>query len=274
LLPPAANILGGHVYFRGRDLVQVNAKEMRDVRWKNISIVFQGAMNALNPVFEIGEQIAESILIHENVTDEEALDRCAKLFEMVGLDPGRIHNYPHEFSGGMRQRAMIAMALACNPDLVIADEPTTALDVTIQAQILKLMQKLQKDLGLSLILITHDLSVIAETCDKTAIMYAGNIAELADVVSVFKEPIHPYATGLVGAIPSMVKAERRKLTSIPGSPPDLIDPPPGCRFHPRCPYAQEICSKEVPSFDQLEGGRFVACHFAEQLKGEIQVDLD
>jgi peptide/nickel transport system ATP-binding protein len=274
LLPPAANILGGHIYFRGRDLVQVSAKEMRDVRWKNISIVFQGAMNALNPVFEIGEQIAESILIHENVTDEEALDRCAKLFEMVGLDPGRIHNYPHEFSGGMRQRAMIAMALACNPDLVIADEPTTALDVTIQAQILKLMQKLQKDLGLSLILITHDLSVIAETCDKTAIMYAGNIAELADVVSVFKEPIHPYATGLVGAIPSMVKAERKKLTSIPGSPPDLIDPPPGCRFHPRCPYAQEICSKEVPSFDELEGGRFVACHFAEQLRGELTVDLD
>jgi peptide/nickel transport system ATP-binding protein len=274
LLPPAANILGGHVYFRGRDLVQVNAKEMRDVRWKNISIVFQGAMNALNPVFEIGEQIAESILIHENVTDEEALDRCAKLFEMVGLDPGRIHNYPHEFSGGMRQRAMIAMALACNPDLVIADEPTTALDVTIQAQILKLMQKLQKDLGLSLILITHDLSVIAETCDKTAIMYAGMVSELADVVSVFKEPIHPYATGLVGAIPSMVKAERRKLTSIPGSPPDLIDPPPGCRFHPRCPYAQEICSKEVPSFEEIEGGRFVACHFAEQLKGELKVDLD
>jgi peptide/nickel transport system ATP-binding protein len=274
LLPPAANILGGHVYFRGRDLVQVNAKEMRDVRWKNISIVFQGAMNALNPVFEIGEQIAESILIHENVTDEEALDRCAKLFEMVGLDPGRIHNYPHEFSGGMRQRAMIAMALACNPDLVIADEPTTALDVTIQAQILKLMQKLQKDLGLSLILITHDLSVIAETCDKTAIMYAGNIAELADVVSVFKEPIHPYATGLVGAIPSMVKAERRKLTSIPGSPPDLIDPPPGCRFHPRCPYAQEICSKEVPDFTEIDAGRFVSCHFAEQLRGEIQVDLD
>ena len=274
LLPPAANILGGHVYFRGRDLVQVNAKEMRDVRWKNISIVFQGAMNALNPVFEIGEQIAESILIHENVTDEEALDRCAKLFEMVGLDPGRIHNYPHEFSGGMRQRAMIAMALACNPDLVIADEPTTALDVTIQAQILKLMQKLQKDLGLSLILITHDLSVIAETCDKTAIMYAGNIAELADVVSVFKEPIHPYATGLVGAIPSMVKAERKKLTSIPGSPPDLIDPPPGCRFHPRCPYAQEICSKEVPDFKEIEGGRFVSCHFAEQLRGELQVDLE
>ena len=274
LLPPAANILGGHVYFRGRDLVQVNAKEMRDVRWKNISIVFQGAMNALNPVFEIGEQIAESILIHENVTDEEALDRCAKLFEMVGLDPGRIHNYPHEFSGGMRQRAMIAMALACNPDLVIADEPTTALDVTIQAQILKLMQKLQKDLGLSLILITHDLSVIAETCDKTAIMYAGNIAELADVVSVFKEPIHPYATGLFGAIPSMVKAERRKLTSIPGSPPDLIDPPPGCRFHPRCPYAQEICSKEVPDFKEIEGGRFVSCHFAEQLRGELQIDLE
>ena len=200
LLPPAANIVGGNIYFKGEDLLKKSAHEMRDVRWKNVAIVFQGAMNALNPVFEIGEQIAEAILMHENVTEEEALDRVAKLFEMVGLDPDRIHNYPHEFSGGMRQRAMIAMALACNPDLVIADEPTTALDVTIQAQILKLMQKLQKDLGLSLILITHDLSVIAETCDKTAIMYAGRIAELSDVVSVFKEPIHPYAAGLVGAI--------------------------------------------------------------------------
>jgi len=195
LLPPAANIVGGNIYFKGEDLLRKSAREMRDIRWKNVAIVFQGAMNALNPVFGIGEQIAEAILMHENVTEEEALDRVAKLFEMVGLDPDRIHNYPHEFSGGMRQRAMIAMALACNPDLVIADEPTTALDVTIQAQILKLMQKLQKDLGLSLILITHDLSVIAETCDKTAIMYAGRIAELSDVVSVFKEPIHPYAAG-------------------------------------------------------------------------------
>ena len=274
LLPPAANIVGGNVYFKGDDLLRKSAKEMRDIRWKNVAIVFQGAMNALNPVFEIGEQIAEAILMHENVSEEEALDRCSKLFEMVGLDPGRIHNYPHEFSGGMRQRAMIAMALACNPDLVIADEPTTALDVTIQAQILKLMQKLQKDLGLSLILITHDLSVIAETCDKTAIMYAGRIAELADVVSVFKNPIHPYATGLVGAIPSMIKAEKKKLTSIPGVPPNLIDPPTGCRFHPRCPYAKEICSREEPSFDEVEPGRFVACHFAEQLKGELVVDLE
>ena len=274
LLPPAANILGGNVFFKGDDLIQKTAKEMRDIRWKNVAIVFQGAMNALNPVFEIGEQIAEAILMHENVTEEEALDRCAKLFEMVGLDPSRIHNYPHEFSGGMRQRAMIAMALACNPDLVIADEPTTALDVTIQAQILKLMQRLQKDLGLSLILITHDLSVIAETCDKTAIMYAGKIAELADVVSVFKDPVHPYATGLVGAIPSMLKAEKKTLTSIPGSPPDLIEPPSGCRFHPRCPYAKDICKKEDAPFEEIEPDRFVACHFAEQLKGEITVDLE
>jgi peptide/nickel transport system ATP-binding protein len=274
LLPPAANIVGGNCYFKGEDLLRKSAREMRDIRWRNVAIVFQGAMNALNPVFEIGDQIAEAILMHENVTEEEALDRCAKLFEMVGLDPGRIHNYPHEFSGGMRQRAMIAMALACNPDLVIADEPTTALDVTIQAQILKLMQKLQKDLGLSLMLITHDLSVIAETCDKVAIMYAGRIAELADVVSVFKNPIHPYATGLVGAIPSMVKAEKKTLSSIPGSPPDLIDPPTGCRFHPRCPYAQDICSKEEPSFDEIEAGRFVSCHFAAKLKGQIKLELD
>jgi len=274
LLPPAANIVGGNVFFKGDDLIRKTAKEMRDIRWKSVAIVFQGAMNALNPVFEIGDQIAEAILLHENVTEEEAFDRCAKLFEMVGLDPGRIHNYPHEFSGGMRQRAMIAMALACNPDIVIADEPTTALDVTIQAQILKLMQKLQKDLGLSLILITHDLSVIAETCDKTAIMYAGKIIELADVVSIFKDPIHPYATGLVGAIPSMVKAEKKKLTSIPGSPPDLIEPPSGCRFHPRCPYAQDICSRKEPTFDEIEPDRFVACHFANQLKGEIGIDLE
>ncbi|MEM2143404.1 MAG: ABC transporter ATP-binding protein [Candidatus Thorarchaeota archaeon] len=273
LLPPAANVVGGHIYFKGEDLLKKTPKEMRDIRWKNVAIVFQGAMNALNPVFEIGEQIVEAIMTHENVTEDEAYDRCAKLFEMVGLDPGRVHNYPHEFSGGMRQRAMIAMALACNPDVVIADEPTTALDVTIQAQILKLMEKLQKDLGLSLILITHDLSVIAETCSKVAVMYAGQIAELADVVSVFKEPIHPYATGLVAAIPSMVRAEKKTLTSIPGSPPDLISPPTGCRFHPRCPYAEDICSKKEPTFDEIEPGRFVSCHFAEQLKGQLRVDV-
>ncbi len=270
LLPPAGRIVGGHIYFNGEDIAAMSEKEVREIRWKYISLVFQGAMNALNPVFPIGDQIAEAILLHEDVTREEALDRCARLFEMVGLDPERLNNYPHEFSGGMRQRAMIAMALACNPDVVIADEPTTALDVTIQAQILQLMQRLQKDLSLSLILITHDLSVIAETCDKVAIMYAGRIAELADVVSVFKEPIHPYAVGLVGAIPTMVKAEKKKLLSIPGSPPDLSDPPSGCRFHPRCPYAKDICKQEVPELKEIEPGRFVACHFAEELKEKFK----
>lgn len=261
ILPSGGRILGGKILFNGKDLVAIKESEMRkSIRWKGISIVFQGAMNALNPVYKVGDQIVEAIVTHEpDVSKSEAMERVEKLLEMAGMDPSRADNYPHEFSGGMRQRALIAMSLACNPELLIADEPGTALDVIVQAQVLKLLRELKQKLNLSMILITHDLSIIAETCEKTVIMYAGKIAEYGDIVAIFKEPLHPYTQGLLAAFPS-VRALRRRMTSIPGSPPDLLNPPPGCKFHLRCPYAMDICKKEDP--DLLDIGRYhyVACH--------------
>ena len=265
MIPRPGKLVGGRILFDGEDLAKKTLEEMRKIRWNDISIIFQGAMNALNPVFEIGYQIVEAILLHENTTTELAWDKTAKLFEMVGLDPDRVHQYPHEFSGGMRQRAMIAMALASDPQLVIADEPTTALDVTIQAQILQLIEKLQNDLNLSMMFISHDLGVIAEVTKRIAIMYAGHIMEFGPAVDVFKTPYHPYSAGLVGSVPSMEKIGRHILTSIPGSLPDLNNPPKGCPFHPRCEYRRDRCSQERPVYRELEKGHFTACHFSEEL---------
>jgi peptide/nickel transport system ATP-binding protein len=261
LLPSGGRIVKGKVLLDGTDLTKLDDYQMRrDIRWKEIAIVFQGAMNALNPVFKISDQITESILAHETgISKAEALERGKKLFELVGIEPSRIENYPHEFSGGMRQRAMIAMALSCNPKLLIADEPGTALDVIVQAQVLKLLQEIKKKLNLSMILITHDLSIIVETCDKAAIMYAGKMVEFADVYGIFKEPLHPYTQGLTSVFPD-VKAPRQRMTSIPGLPPDLLYPPPACRFHPRCPYAMDICRKKEPAFTEYKKDHFVACH--------------
>lgn len=261
LLPPNGKIMKGKIIFRGQDILEMDESELRkNVRWKGISIIFQGAMNALNPVYTVETQIIEAIKTHEpETTRKEAEERVAKLFELVGLEPSRAKNYPHEFSGGMRQRAMIAMALACNPDIVIADEPGTALDVIVQAQILKLMKELQKKLNLSLIMITHDLSMIAETCDKLAIMYAGKVVEFGDVITLFKKPLHPYTKALISAFPNLLE-KKRKLHSIPGSPPNLLSPPPGCRFNPRCPYAMDICRKNEPEFKEIDKRRYVACH--------------
>jgi len=266
LLPSAGKILKGKVLFNGKDIVPLSEDEIRkDIRWKGISIVFQGAMNAFNPVYKVGDQIVEAILTHESeVSKEEAKERTHKLLEMVGIDPSRADNYPHEFSGGMRQRALIAMSIACNPELLIADEPGTALDVIVQAQVLKLLRDLKAKLNLSMILITHDLSIIAETCEKTAIMYAGKIVEYGNIVSIFKEPLHPYTRGLIGAFPS-IRAERKQMSSIPGLPPDLLDPPSGCRFHPRCPFAMEICKKKEPELaDMGKGDRYVSCYLVEK----------
>ena len=265
ILPQGGKILGGRILFKGRDLVTLEDNEMRkEVRWKGISIVFQGAMNALNPVYKIRDQIVEAISTHEsNVSKNEAMERVENLLELVGLEPSRADNYPHEFSGGMRQRALIAMALACNPDLLIADEPGTALDVIVQAQVLKLLRELKERLHLAMILITHDLSIIAETCEKIAIMYAGKIVEYGDVMHIFGDPLHPYTQGLIGAFPS-IRSARTRMSSIPGFPPDLLAPPPGCRFHPRCQYAMDICRKREPLLTEEAGkDRYAACHLIQ-----------
>ncbi len=263
LLPSNGEIKGGRILFDGMDIVTLDEETLRkEIRWKRISMVFQGAMNALNPVFTIGDQIMEAILAHEDVTKAKALARTKKLLELVGLSPMLVKRYPHELSGGMKQRVMIAMALACNPDLVIADEPTTALDVIVQAQILNLLKNLRKRLNLSIILISHDLSIIAELCDKVAIMYAGKIVELGTVYQIFKNPKHPYTRGLIQSFPN-IKAPKSEFKSIPGVPPNLLYPPPGCRFHPRCPYTKQVCREEEPEMVEVEPGHFVACHLRE-----------
>jgi peptide/nickel transport system ATP-binding protein len=261
LLPEAGKIISGEVLFDGTDVVKLAEDEMRkNMRWKKMAIVFQGAMNALDPVFRVGDQIMEAIGTHEpDTTKAEARERTKKLLELVGIDASRARHYPHEFSGGMRQRALIAMSLACNPALLIADEPGTALDVIVQAQVLKLLRELKTNLKLAMILITHDLSIIAETCEKTAIMYAGRIAEYGDVVSIFRQPIHPYTQGLMAAFPS-IKAARTKMSAIPGQPPDLLNPPSGCRFNPRCPYAMDVCTEKMPELTKIGKGHYAACY--------------
>lgn len=259
ILPSNGEIKGGKVLFNGEDVLKMPEKELREkVRWKGISIIFQGAMNALNPVYKVGDQIIEAMKTHIDITKEEAKDRTSKLLELVDLEPSRAEGYPYEFSGGMRQRALIAMSIACDPDLLIADEPGTALDVIIAAQILKLLKELKKTLNLSVIMITHDLSIIAETCEKMAIMYAGKIVEYGSVFDIFEEPLHPYTQGLIGAFPKITE-EKRRMISISGSPPDLLNPPTGCRFHPRCKYAMDICKKKDPEAKMVEKVK-VACY--------------
>ncbi len=259
LLPPNARIEGGAIKLYGIDLVEKNANALRRYRWREISIVFQGAMNALNPVSTVGDQIAEPISERLGLDRKAAVRRAEELLELVGIPSRRAGAYPHELSGGMRQRAMIAMALACGPAIVIGDEPTTALDVMIQAQILELLERLRRDLGLSLILITHDLSVIAETCDRVMVMYAGRVAEEGPVSEVFVRPKHPYTQKLLAAFPN-IHADRRTLEVIPGSPPDLRQPPPGCRFAPRCQFAMDVCRTDVPPEVTFGDGVRVACH--------------
>jgi peptide/nickel transport system ATP-binding protein len=259
LLPDNAVIKSGHIYLNGRDLVPLKENEMRKVRWKTISMVFQAAMNALNPVYKVGDQIIEALETHRVVkTNEEARHRIVELFELVGLEPRMLDRYPHEYSGGMRQRAVIAMALACYPDLIVADEPTTALDVIVQDKLLREMTELQDRLGMSMIYISHDIAVIAEVSDKIGVMYAGRLVEMGTSEQIFKHPLHPYTYGLMSSFPSIL-GPKRELSSLPGEPPDLLDPPSGCRFHPRCPFATEECARIVPEFRDMGGGHFVAC---------------
>ena len=258
LLPYNGRIVSGSILFRGRDLVKVSDTRIRKIRWKDISIIFQGAMNSLNPVRNIGQQIAEPIVLHEGVEEQEAMRRVGELLELVGINRERMRDYPHEFSGGMRQRVMIAMALACNPKLVIADEPVTALDVMIQAQILELLERLRKELHLSMILISHDLSVMAETCEKVAIMYGGKMMEIGTTVDVFTDAKHPYTQGLVAAFPD-IRGPRTMPASIPGDVPSLINPPTGCVFHPRCKFAFDRCTTAEPALAEVTPGRQTAC---------------
>ncbi len=261
ILPRGGRIRKGKILFEGRDLVPLRDGEMRKIRWSGISIVFQGAMNAMNPVFKVGDQIIEAIRLHEHdVSRADARARAEALFEMVGVESSRLDNYPHEFSGGMRQRALIAMALACNPRLLIADEPGTALDVIVQAQVLRLLRDLKDKLGLSMMMISHDLSIVAEVCEKIAVMYAGHVVEYGQVDAIFKEPLHPYTQGLLSAFPS-IKGEKKKMVSIPGQPPDLLSPPPGCPFNPRCPYVMDVCKTEFPELKKVGSGEhYVACY--------------
>ncbi len=275
---------GSKVIFDGRDFVEMSTvpdkklkgyrriieyhPEMRKYRWSRISMIFQGAMNAFNPVYKVGDQIIEAILTHEDITEEEARKRVEELYKLVGIPVDRIDNYPHEYSGGMKQRAMIAMALALKPDLIIADEPTTALDVVTQDRILGEMANLQKKEKVAMILITHDVSVVAEMADEIAVMYAGHLVETGTTRQVFKETAHPYMEALLSAFPN-IKGEKKRLKAIPGSPPDLSNPPKGCRFAPRCPYAKDICLEEEPPVVEVAPGHFAKCHFAEELYGEL-----
>jgi peptide/nickel transport system ATP-binding protein len=260
LLPWNAKIMEGSINLEGKNILKLSEAEFRQqIRWKKVSMIFQGAMNALHPTYTVGHQIAEAILKHEKVTREEALQRAGKLIELVGMESSKTQRYPHELSGGMKQRAVTAMALACNPVLVIADEPTTALDVIVQAQVLKVMKELRSRLAVSMIVISHDLSLIAETCDHTAIMYAGKIVEKGSTVQIYKEPLHPYTAKLISAFPSVL-GPKMELSSIHGFPPDLLNPPTGCRFHPRCEYAMEICRRKEPELMEVQsGGHRVAC---------------
>ena len=259
LLPKNGRIIDGHIRYSGKDLATIKESELRRIRWKHIAIVFQGAMNALNPVKRVSWQIAEAIALHDNMSFDEAQGRVVELLELVGINPARKDEYPHEFSGGMRQRVMIAMALACRPKIIIADEPVTALDVMIQAQILELLTKLQKELDLSMILISHDLSVIAQTCNNVAIMYGGKIAEYGPAEEVFLDPQHPYTQGLLRSFPD-IYGPRDLPPWIPGQPPNLLAPPDGCRFHERCPLAFAECLVREPPLYETRPGHLASCH--------------
>ncbi len=267
---PPGKIVGGKIFLEGRNLLELSSEEMRYVRGSDVAMIFQDPMTSLNPVFSIGHQLEEAILTHQDISEYEAKDRVADILNVVGIpDPKlRMKDYPHYFSGGMRQRVMIAMALSCNPLLLIADEPTTALDVTIQAQIVELMKQLKRQLDTSIMYISHNLGVVAEMADRIAVMYTGWIVETSDVITIYKNPQHPYTLALLSSIPRIDKRISR-LDVIQGQVPNLIDPPSGCRFHPRCNFAFERCSKEIPATYETEPGHLVRCHLydPEDYKG-------
>lgn len=265
LIPdPPGKIVNGEIYFEGQNLLGLKEEEMRKIRGNQISMIFQDPMTSLNPVITVGDQIAEVIEIHEKLSSSESLKKAKQMLKLVGIPEDRAGEYPHQFSGGMKQRVIIAIALACNPNLLIADEPTTALDVTIQAQVLKLMRNLKEEFNTAMILITHDLGVVAETCDKVAVMYAGEVIESATLEQLFTAPKHPYTLGLFGSIPNLEENVDR-LNPIKGLMPDPTDLPTGCKFHPRCPHRAEICSQQNPADTDVGDKHMVQCLIYEGL---------
>ena len=267
---PPGRIVEGEILFEGKDLVQATESEMQHIRGNDIAMIFQEPMTSLNPVFTIGKQIMEAIMLHQNLDKNKAREKCIEMLKLVGIPRAEqaIDEYPHQFSGGMRQRAMIAMALSCNPKLLIADEPTTALDVTIQAQIIELMKGLKDKLNTAIILITHDLGVVAEMCEHVIVMYAGKVVEEADIMELYTDPKHPYTVGLMKSKPSL-DDNRDRLEVIPGAVPNPLDMPEGCTFHPRCPHAMDICREKQPHLINNEEGRKVRCWLYEK-EGEVK----
>jgi oligopeptide/dipeptide ABC transporter ATP-binding protein len=268
LIPnPPGKIVSGEIWFEGKNLLKLDDKQIRKIRGKKISMIFQEPMTSLDPVFTIGHEIVEVIQLHQGLNKEEARKKAIEALKIVGIPDveKRINNYPHQLSGGMRQRVMIAMALSCNPTLLIADEPTTALDVTIQAQILRLINDLKDKFGASVMLITHDLGVIAEMCDNVAVMYAGHIVEYTDVYTLFDNPLHPYTKGLSKSIPRM-NVDVEHLNAIPGIVPNLLDLPSGCPFHPRCDFSFKRCVEEMPELIEIENSHLVKCHLVKRSK--------
>jgi oligopeptide/dipeptide ABC transporter ATP-binding protein len=265
LIPsPPGKIVGGEIFYRGRDLLKLNNEEMRKIRGNEISMIFQEPMTSLNPVFTVGNQIGEAIKLHQGLGKRETRQKTIDMLRLVKIaDPeSRVDSYPHQLSGGMRQRVMIAMALSCNPSLLIADEPTTALDVTIQAQILELMKELQQKIGgMALLLITHDLGVVAEQADDVAIMYAGKIVERSRARRIFNHPFHPYTVGLLNSLPGIGEQKKKRLDAIPGVVPSPLNLPSGCRFRDRCPRAQDVCAQAEPPLEEKEPGHTAACYF-------------
>jgi peptide/nickel transport system ATP-binding protein len=264
LLKPPAYITGGEIVFRNTDVRTMDAETLRDFRWKHMSIVFQSAMNSLNPVLSVGKQIIDAIQAHSVVTKEEARNRALELLQLVGIEESRINSYPHQLSGGMRQRVVIAIALSLNPELIIMDEPTTALDVVVQKQIMDQIRELKKQFGFSILFISHDLSLMVEFSDRVGIMYAGELVEVAPSQAIFNNPKHPYTVKLMNSFPS-VTGPMKELHGIPGSPPDLISPPPGCRFHPRCEFAVPGRSNVIrPQLQEISPRHFAACHLLDE----------
>jgi len=259
ILRPPAVITGGQVLFNDQDVLEMNQASLERFRWREVSMVFQSAMNALNPVMTIGEQISDVLKTHKNMPRREARARAAYLFDLVGIDSGRLGNYPHQLSGGMRQRAVIAIALALEPPLMIMDEPTTALDVVVQKEIMQQIESLKEKLRFSILFITHDLSLLVEFSNRIAIMYAGEIVELAPARELFESPLHPYTQGLMNSFPA-ISGPKTKLSGIPGAPPDMVKPPPGCRFHPRCAACEPLETQTLPRLREVKPGHYVAYH--------------